>query len=157
MRIYLTSTFHLLFVCMFCLLLNLVCGSNSPSNDSSALQRRLAFREKIKLELGAKYFQPVASVADSQNERGAEIYSKLCAPCHGGRGKGDGFTAEGLLVPPSDFTDAKQAAFYSEPARVYIIRNGVPGTPMIGWDRILPEDDILAVYAFVRSLITSKQ
>jgi hypothetical protein len=60
-----------------------------------------------------------------------------------------------LLQPPSNFTDPVQAAFFSESARLHIIRKGIAGTAMMGWENVLPEQDILAIYLYVRYLFES--
>ena len=52
----------------------------------------------------------------------------------------------------ADFTDAAHATYYSDQARLYIIRNRVPGTPMTAWKDLLSEAEIQAVFAYVRSL-----
>ena len=45
----------------------------------------------------------VASVEGSPDE-GRELYSRLCASCHGPAGQGDGPLAQELKVPPRDLT-----------------------------------------------------
>lgn len=137
------------------LLLN-ACNMDSKSLDPEQRQRMKQVRERIKEVLGNQYDEPVPQGTEQQLKRGGELYTQLCVSCHGGRGDGHGYLAKGLITRPSNFTDLKQATFYSEQARLYIIRKGVPGTPMMGWENILNENDILAVYLYVRSLVPSK-
>jgi mono/diheme cytochrome c family protein len=66
--------------------------------------------------------------------RGHESYVKLCAPCHGATGKGDGVQDQrddnGLPTRPRDFT---RGIFKSgrDPRRLFTrIRLGLPGSPM---------------------------
>jgi cytochrome c oxidase cbb3-type subunit 2 len=78
---------------------------------------------------------PAAPAADSV-ARGHASYVKLCAPCHGATGKGDGVQNQrdddGTPTRPRDFT---RGVFKSgrDPRRLYTrIRLGLPGTPMPG-------------------------
>ncbi len=113
----------------------------------------LALRERLQLELGEKYNQPIPEATAAQLKRGAELYPQVCASCHGGRGDGLGRITEGLAWNPTSFTDPRQATFFSGQARLEIIRNGIAGTPMMGWQKVLTEEDILALYLYTHSLI----
>ncbi len=130
------------------------CSRSSDPLDPQQLRRMEDIRERLKKELGEKYDQPIPAASVEQLKRGSELYAQLCASCHGARGDGKGEIAEGILGHPTDFTDGNQATFYSEPARLQIIRKGVAGTPMMGWENVLTEQEMLAVYVYVRSLIS---
>jgi mono/diheme cytochrome c family protein len=80
------------------------------------------------------------------------IYDATCASCHGVTGKGDGAAAVGLDPRPSDFTDAFHARFYSDAARVEIIRKGLPGTGMGAFGGQYSDPEILDMYAYVKTL-----
>lgn len=110
-------------------------------------------REKLKKELGDKYNVPVPEATAEQIELGKEIYTKNCVSCHGEQGKGDGPAGKGLETPPADFTDGAHATFYSEEGRKQIIRKGVEGTVMVPWENTLSEEEIDAVYAYIRTFI----
>lgn len=116
----------------------------------------LELRERLKLELGEKYLLLVPEATPTQLKRGAELYPQVCASCHGGRGDGLGKITEGLAGNPTSFTDPVQAAFFSEQARLHIIRKGIAGTPMMGWQNMLSEEDIQALYLYIRSLVGQK-
>lgn len=105
------------------------------------------------LQLADKYDDPVAPATRQQLVRGGELYGKLCATCHGANGKGKGRIANGLDHRPTDFTDPEEAAFFSEQARLEIIRKGIPKTAMMGWGNVLSERDILAVYVYIRAFV----
>ncbi|MFQ5770502.1 MAG: c-type cytochrome [bacterium] len=145
-----------LLICYGLVYLWWACHNSPESPDPAQLQRRVEVREKIKQVLGDKYHLLVAAATEQQLKRGRKLYVKLCASCHGGRGQGSGKIAQELIGNPSNFTDSAQSSFYSEQGRLYIIRKGVAGTPMIGWENVLTEDDILAVYLYVRALINAK-
>ena len=138
-----------LVICIVLLLAG--CREEDRPIDPGHIERRLAFREKLKEALGANYFEPVVA-EPAQFERGKALYPQLCGPCHGGRGDGKGHTGAALAFPPPAFTDPVQADFFSERARLEIIRNGVPGTPMMAWGKVLPESDIVGLYLYIRSL-----
>ncbi len=116
-------------------------------------QQMLMLRETLKSELGESYYASLPEATADQLARGAELFPKLCAPCHGGRGDGAGHNAEAIIGKPTNFTDPAQAKFFSERARLYIIEYGAPGTAMVGWGKVLPKSDIVSLYLYVRSLI----
>ncbi|NIR48035.1 c-type cytochrome [candidate division KSB1 bacterium] len=138
-------------------LLFFACGNGTKSPDPFQLQRMTVVRERLKQELGEKYHQAIPEATEQQLERGGQLYARLCAPCHGPRGKGNVKDADRLVGNPTDFTDPQQATFFSEQARLYIIRKGVKDTPMLAWENVLSNDDIMAVYVYVRSLVNSTQ
>jgi high-affinity iron transporter len=81
--------------------------------------------------------------------RGAAIYQKNCAGCHGTLGTGDGPLAKGLQPPPANLTD-RSALRDQSPLDYYRrITIGVVGTAMPAFEtRLSPEDRwAAAVYA----------
>jgi len=52
--------------------------------------------------------------ADAKAAHGAQIYSELCASCHGRYGRGDGLLAPSLSHMPPDLTDPKWLAGRSD-------------------------------------------
>jgi len=108
--------------------------------------------EQLKVELGDKYDQEVPPASEEQLAQGKEIYTKFCVTCHGESGKGDGALAVSLESQPADFTDDAHSKFYSDQGRIQIIKNGVEGTQMVGWEATLGEEKIGAVYAYVRAM-----
>ncbi len=98
---------------------------------------------------------PAATLA-----RGAELYARNCAACHGSEGRGDGVLARGrapgLPGPlghgprrPADFTDARRMLAAS-PALLYgkVLRGGM-GTGMPNWGPILTDEETWAVVAYL--------
>jgi len=138
---------------LFFALLFLACGGEKRPADPAQQQRLATLRAQLRSQLGDEYDQPVAGANPAQLQRGAKLYSQLCAACHGQRGTGNGHTGEALVTPPADLTDAEESHFFSEQARLQIIRKGIAGSAMVGWQGVLPEGDILAVYLYIRSLI----
>ena len=95
---------------------------------------------------------PVARLGDpSARERGARLFERYCALCHGGRGDGRGARRLGLSTPPRDLTDPAWQGRTS-PLRLYAtLREGVPGTAMPAW-AALSADETWDLVAYVRSL-----
>ena len=146
----------LLFLSCIVTLGALACSDEPNVPTAEQLHRMTALRNQLRETLAKQYDVPVAAATETQLKRGQELYQQVCAPCHGVRGRGDGHTGQGLLGRPTDLTDPSHANFYSEQARLHIIRKGVSGTPMMGWENVLTEEDIVAVYLYIRSLIKRK-
>lgn len=120
------------------------------------MQHMVDVRKWLKEELKDQYDQPVPPSSEEQLARGKEIYAKTCVACHGESGKGDGPASAILEQKPADFTDSAHSKYYSDQGRIYIIKKGVKGTPMEGWESALNEKEIQSVYAYVASLRSSE-
>ena len=120
--------------------------------DAGHMQHMSEVRMWLKEKLADQYDEPVPPATEAALAQGSEIYRNVCSSCHGLTGKGDGPASAGFAQKPADFTDVAHATYYSDQARLYLIRNGVPGTPMTAWKSLLSEEEIQAVYAYVRSL-----
>ena len=127
-------------------------NDSPPPVNAVQMQRLTALRDSLQAAMGEKYGQPVLTATEAELRRGKELYPQLCAACHGERGDGRGVTGAALAAPPPSFSDPEQAAFFSEQARLEIIRKGVAGTAMMAWDNVLPESDILSLYFYIRLL-----
>ena len=130
------------------------CGKNNASPPPSPEQQRRweELRRQLQQTLGEKYNTPIPAATVPQLKHGSVLFMQLCAGCHGTRGDGKAGHPGVLLQPPSNFTDPAQATFFSEQARLQTIRQGIAGTAMMGWGEVLPEDDILAIYLYIRYL-----
>ncbi|MFV1997134.1 MAG: cytochrome c [Acidiferrobacterales bacterium] len=130
-------------------------GHHELGGDNHAgghMGRMNDFQKKLKHELGDKYNQPVPAATKEQLAIGKKVYIDTCAACHGASGKGDGPAAAALDPKPANFTDPEHSVFYSDQARIQIIKKGVSGTAMTGWESALSEKEIKSVHAYVRSL-----
>ncbi len=130
------------------------CGSpGSGSVDSEQdLARRSAIREGLRESLGDGYDEPIPTATMETVVLGATIYTGLCAGCHGERGDGEGYASATLTVPPGDLTDPERAGFYSDAAKLEIMREGIAGSPMVGWREVVTDENLLAVFQYVRTL-----
>jgi mono/diheme cytochrome c family protein len=79
-----------------------------------------------------------------------EQYELLCTRCHGEKGGGDGVVAQSLLPRPRVFTNARFFNWLPEARAYNAIRNGVPGTAMPTFGKILDDQDAVALFAWVR-------
>ncbi len=109
-------------------------------------------KEWLKAELGEKYNEPMPLATPSQLKEGQVIYVKYCAACHGTTGEGNGPAGLDLKPRPANFTDSIHAAFYSGQGRMHIIKKGMSGTAMVGWEKTLNDKEISSVYAYINSL-----
>lgn len=84
----------------------------------------------------------------------AETYKALCERCHGEKGDGNGKVAWYLDPSPRDFT--RSAFMNSKPRDRFVnsIRNGVPGTSMPPWGKILDAGQADAVLGYVLTTFT---
>ena len=141
------------------LVMLLIFGScdDAPRDASPDDVRRLVqTADRIRDKLGEEYDAPIAPGTSSQLVRGARLYSRLCASCHGTDGKGDGWAADRLTIPPGDLTDPARAAILSDQGRLHVLRKGIEGSPMIGWEGMLGESDLRCVLHYVRSLVATE-
>ncbi|MFB3813851.1 MAG: c-type cytochrome [Terriglobales bacterium] len=78
-----------------------------------------------------------------------EIYRGLCARCHGDKGDGRGMTNLYLDPAPRDLT--KAAFMNSKPEERFLqsIKQGVPGTSMPPWGRMLSDEQVRGVLGYV--------
>jgi len=95
----------------------------------------------------------------SSGSRGKDIYDVRCVECHGALGKGDGPAAHLMMPRPRDFTLARYKIRSTETGSLPTdddllrsVRQGLYGSAMPAWQKILPDDDIRAVVAYVKSL-----
>jgi mono/diheme cytochrome c family protein len=96
-------------------------------------------------------------VAASVLTEGERAYALYCRTCHGDKGDGKGPAAKGLRPPPRDFTlgTFKFAAVAGgslphDEDLVRIVRGGLHGTAMLGWDGI-PEQKLGEIIQYVKT------
>ncbi|MDP6540067.1 MAG: c-type cytochrome [Planctomycetota bacterium] len=142
----------------------LACGGNVPGGDGvespSAAEharaqaaRRDALRDRLARTLGRSYDEPLPRVDSHERAKGARVYERLCAGCHGRSGRGGTRLARALPVEPGDLADPARAGFFSERAKLSIVAEGSPDTPMTGWQEGLEERTMIAVLDHMRTLV----
>lgn len=90
-------------------------------------------------------------------------FQALCARCHGAAGRGDGLIAGHLDPQPRDLTKAAFMKTKSRERLVTSVMEGVPGTSMAPWGRVLGVaqasalvDHVLATYTKVTGVATAR-
>ena len=81
---------------------------------------------------------------------GGEVYSSICASCHGQSGRGDGPAAAGLDPPPADLI--VHVPLHSDRALFGFIRDGIEGTAMVGLGDRYTDEQIWHVVNYIKTL-----
>ncbi len=99
-----------------------------------------------------------ASTPAGAQPPGQEIYMKHCFWCHGEEGRGDGPAAVGMFPRPRDFVGAdyriRSTAHGQLPTDEDLrraIAQGLPGTPMPGWESFLSDQQIGQLVEYLKS------
>lgn len=104
----------------------------------------------------ASLAMPEGFVLGGDAPRGKAIYGGRCSLCHGATGDGKGRMAQNEGKPPADFTDGALMAKRSDWEIYLAVRDGGPAIglspKMFGWSKLLNDQQIRDVAAFVRSL-----
>lgn len=87
----------------------------------------------------------------------AEIYTNLCSRCHGANGDGHGMISIYLDPYPRDFTNAGFMNSKPEERFVESIKNGVGGTSMSGWGKVLTDEQIRELLAYINQNFTKEE
>ncbi len=93
------------------------------------------------------------------NMQGNELYQLRCAACHGEQGMGDGIAADMLYPRPRDFS-LGMFKYKTSPGTLpprdedllEVIRNGLVGTGMPGWESILSEEQMVSLIPVIKGL-----
>jgi mono/diheme cytochrome c family protein len=92
-------------------------------------------------------------------QQGKTVYEAHCVECHGDSGHGDGPAAAFLNPRPRDFTTGKYKIRSTDAGTaptdddlIRSVRQGVYGTSMPPWDRVLSDTDIRDVVAYLKTL-----
>ncbi len=126
--------------------------SEKKEKGEGHMARMERVRGALQVTLGERYQGPVPGLDAADAVAGATLYQRSCETCHGVKGEGDGTLAAGLPMQPANLADPSHARYYSDAGRMEIIRNGIEGTPMVGFSSQLGEKQLLDLYAFVAGL-----
>lgn len=99
---------------------------------------------------GEKPQQTTSTGTPAQPRSGKDIYEYRCSFCHGVTGAGDSPTGSGY--PNANLTDDTWAYGQTRDEVARTIANGVPGTPMRGFNGLLSKEEIDAVADYVMHL-----
>lgn len=88
--------------------------------------------------------------------RGEGIYRYYCLLCHGEEGRGDGYNASTLEVPPRDLADPGFMRKVSDEQLYVVVARGSSAlgkSPLCPpWGRVLKEEEIRDLIVYVRNL-----
>ena len=96
-------------------------------------------------------------------KRGQRLYRQACAACHGLRGNGEGPAAQSLHPKPHDFTKGlykfrttPMDAMPTDADLVRTISEGIPGTVMPAWKRLLSPMQRLELAHYLKTFAAEK-
>ena len=92
-----------------------------------------------------------AARAERPSGAGAAVYLRRCAVCHGERGDGQSLARGALSHDPRDFTTESTRQTLTREYMIAIVRDGRPGSPMVGRGMQLSQEDIEAAVDHIRS------
>lgn len=96
-----------------------------------------------------------AHLAPPQQSDGKELYTKLCAACHGQTGAGDGPALVALKASAANFAEPNFQSSRTDDQLAAAITNGKP--PMPGFGKQLAAQQIRSLVAYVRELGDAKK
>lgn len=122
--------------------LQTIVATKGPPEAVASLARGIA------ADLLEAYPVPLAPASVPDVARGARLFARNCASCHGLSGDGKGPDAAKLATPPIAFTDVERARQRSVFALYQVIDQGIDGTAMQSF-AALPNEDrwALAFYS----------
>ena len=85
---------------------------------------------------------------------GREVYDYYCYQCHGYTGNAKTIASTFLSPKPRDFTTSSPEQLSRE-SMLKTVRDGHPGTAMVGFNRVLEDNKIEAVVDYVRDNLMS--
>jgi mono/diheme cytochrome c family protein len=98
---------------------------------------------------GVELQNPVAKGDKAAQARGAVVYGRYCAACHGPTGKGDGMVAQRGFPPPPAFTDPKSL---KRPDGEMFHTVSFGGQNMPSYAAEVTQEDRWKVISYIRSL-----
>jgi mono/diheme cytochrome c family protein len=115
----------------------------------SALEKRffsMAVRASVARHTDGEF--QAEPLTDEEMQSGAEIYKGMCAECHGQlNGKPSALGAS--FYPPAPQLPG-HSTLYSDSEVFWIVKHGIRNTAMPAWRRLLSDDEIRKVAAFVK-------
>jgi len=81
------------------------------------------------------------------------LYHDYCSVCHGEKGDGRSHAVVGMVPAPRDFTAPGMHSVLPRERMIASVRDGVPGTAMVGWKTQLDDVSIGAIVDYIREEI----
>ncbi len=102
------------------------------------------------------YLRPAVPYSALSIAKGARLYQRNCAECHGVNGYGDGPAAAGLAKRPANLT-AKHTADHTAGDMFWWLTHGIAGSPMPAFGNALSAEDRWDLINFLRALAAAEQ
>jgi cytochrome c oxidase cbb3-type subunit 3 len=90
----------------------------------------------------------------SSESAGRKVYDYYCYQCHGYTGNAETVASAFLSTKPRDFTTSSPGQLSRE-SMLKTVREGRPGTAMVGFTRVLENNEIESVVDYVRNNLMS--
>lgn len=131
------------------LLVALIAGASASAEERHMMPPRVP---ADKLADARALTSPVPDSPDIV-EKGKALYAGKggCVNCHGKSGMGDGPAAEALDPSPRNFHHRGFWKHRTEGEIFWVIKNGSPGTAMIGFNGTLSDEEIWAVIRYLET------
>jgi mono/diheme cytochrome c family protein len=94
-----------------------------------------------------------AAASDDETTR---LYAETCSVCHGEKGDGNSHASAGLKPPPKDFTTNEARQNLTRAYMINVIRDGKPGTAMMGFSSQLTDKQISNLADHIRTHFMKK-
>lgn len=94
---------------------------------------------------------PDRSATSAGAPPGAQVYQRRCSVCHGEKGNGFSHARSALSRLPRDFTTDSARVELTREYMIAIVRDGRPGSPMVGRSAQLSQAEIESVVDYVRT------
>ncbi|MGE0130834.1 MAG: cytochrome c [Blastocatellales bacterium] len=126
----------------------------NADHQPPALEARLfgmALRASVARHAGEQSNPLPAS--DENLNAGAEIYTQMCAKCHGKLNSGPSVYGASFYPPAPQL--AAHPPDYTEAELFWITKHGIRNTAMLAWGKQLSDENIWQVAAFLKRLAPS--
>ena len=123
-------------------------GDASLAGGALGLIAAVVLLTGLHVDPGRTLQNPVERTSESV-ERGAALFARNCASCHGDTGAGDGPLADTLPAPPANFT--VHVPFHPDGVLFAWITDGIRGTGMPAWRNQLSEQQRWDLVNFLRN------
>ena len=110
----------------------------------------------LQIALHVEKLELTQDVNPAELERGRSYYIQICQDCHGALGDGQGEWRYRMIPKPANLLQERVQS-RSDEELAEIVRVGVPGTAMRGWEASLNNYQRQQVVTFIRYLATAGQ
>lgn len=96
---------------------------------------------------------PMMTAASLEEKAGETLFQDNCAFCHAADGTGKNWIGTFMIPHPRDLTSPAEMSGMTRKRLHMVIREGLPGTSMPAWGKVLSERDIDHVIAYIAKVL----